>query len=146
MVQPCNTVETAKLLINNFCLYRRAWKMVIYSKTEKKPKQEQLLFVYIGPKQWICRIYTAVELVLLNDFGPRGHKACLRLPTAQSKRSDLEPLPNAQPRPQKWIQSQLPRRKRSRRPSPSVSTMTHLGSGLSASLPLTESERDEPAS
>lgn len=40
-----------------------------------KTKREQLLCVYIGPKQRICRIYKAAEHVLLNDFQARGQSA-----------------------------------------------------------------------
>lgn len=75
--------------------------------------QEQLLCVYICSNQWICRIYKGVKQVLLNDFRPRGQSADAEpgsvCTTTQSKCSDLEPLPNTQPRPQKWIQSLLQR-------------------------------------
>lgn len=40
-----------------------------------KTKREQLLCVYIGPKQRICRIYKAAEHVLLNGFQARGQSA-----------------------------------------------------------------------
>lgn len=102
--------------------------------------QEQLLCVYICSNQWICRIYTAVEHVLLSDFQPRGQSGDteqMQRPRTSSKHTaqtaEVDPFAVAEVN----APDALPR----------LCQQWHTSARCSSpSLPLTESERDKTAS